>query len=109
MVEWASKDLPLTELADVLSLSRLSLYYTPRPPDARELAIKHRIDALYTKYPHYGARRMAYTMSTEGLVTDRKTVRAYKQQMELEGSERADGTLTALAALAMTALSKPYA
>jgi putative transposase len=84
MVEWAGAELPLSEQAELLSVSRSSLYYDPRPPAAREVAIKHRIDALYTEHPYYGARRMAYTLGMEGLVVDRKTARAYMQQMGLE-------------------------
>src|SRR5215212_3923669 len=83
MVEWSGAELPLTDQADLLSLSRSSLYYTPRPPDAREVAIKHRIDALYTEHPYYGARRMVHTLGREGLAIDRKTVGAYMQQMGL--------------------------
>ena len=84
MVEWTGAELPLTEQAELLSLSRSSLYYTPRPPAAREVAIKHRIDALYTEHPYYGARRMAFTLGTQGVVIDRKTARVYMQQMGLE-------------------------
>jgi len=84
MVEWAGAELPLSEQADLLSLSRSSLYYTPRPPGAREIAIKHKIDAIYTEHPYFGARRMAHTLGTEGIVVDRKTARAYMQQMGLE-------------------------
>jgi len=84
MVEWAGAELPLSEQAELLSVSRSSLYYDPRPPAAREVAIKHRIDAIYTEHPYYGARRMAHTLGMEGLVVDRKTARAYMQQMGLE-------------------------
>jgi len=35
--------------ADLLSLSRAGLSYRPRPPSAEEVALKHRIDALYTQ------------------------------------------------------------
>lgn len=84
MIERASTELPLSEQADLLSVSRSSLYYDPRPPAAREIAIKHRIDALYTEHPFYGARRMAYMLGTGDLAVDRKTVRAYMQQMGLE-------------------------
>src|SRR5438132_10650143 len=84
MVEWTGGELPLSEQADLLSVSRSSLYYNPRPPAAREIAIKHRIDAIYTDHPFYGARRMSHTLGLEGLVIDRKTVRAYMQQMGLE-------------------------
>ena len=84
MIERAGAELPLSEQADLISVSRSSLYYNPRPPDAREIAIKHRIDAIYTDYPFYGARRMSHTLGTEGLVVDRKTAGAYMRQMGLE-------------------------
>ena len=44
--------------ADLLSLSRSSLYYQPRPPSARANAIKHRVAQVYTAYPFYGSRRI---------------------------------------------------
>lgn len=84
MVERVGADLPLKEQAHLLSLSRSTLYYTPRPPSTKEVAIKHRIDAIYTAYPFYGARRMAHTLREEGIGLSRKTVRAYMREMGLE-------------------------
>jgi putative transposase len=84
MLEWSGAELPLSEQAELLSISRSSLYYHPRPPDPREVAVKHRIDAIYTEHPFYGARRMAHALGAEGLAIDRKTARAYMQQMGLE-------------------------
>jgi putative transposase len=74
----------LSEQADLLSLSRSTLYYIPRPPSAAEVAIKHRIDAIYTDCPFYGARRIAHTLREEGRGISRKTVRAYMREMGLE-------------------------
>lgn len=84
MVERGSAEVSLVEQACLLSVSRSSLYYTPRPPSDREVWIKHRIDALYTEHPYYGARRMAQTLQQEGVFADRKTMRAYMQEMGLE-------------------------
>jgi len=84
MIERASAELPLSEQADLLSISRSSLYYVPRPPDAREIAIKHRIDKLFTDDPCLGARRLAFLLGKEGSVVDRKTVRTYMIEMGLE-------------------------
>ena len=36
----------------MLSISRRSLYYQPVPPPPEEVAIKHRIDELYTALEH---------------------------------------------------------
>ncbi len=54
LVERASSELPLSQQADLLSLSRASLYYQPRPPSAEEVRLKHRIDEVYTQSPFYG-------------------------------------------------------
>ena len=84
MVERVGSELSVTEQTDLLSLSRSSLYYTPRPPSVQEVAVKHRIDAIYTEFPFYGARRIAHTLRQEGTSLSRKTIRAYMQQMGLE-------------------------
>ena len=39
--------------ADRLSLNRSGLYYVPRGISPEEVAMKHRIDELYTKWPFY--------------------------------------------------------
>jgi putative transposase len=83
MIEVGIADVPLTAQADILSLSRSSLYYTPSPPSAHEVAAKHRIDELYLEFPYYGARRMAAQLRREGQALDRKTVRKYMQEMGL--------------------------
>jgi putative transposase len=82
-VERGCADLTLQEQADLLGMSRASLYYTPRPPSAQEVAIKHRLDAIYTKYPFYGSRRILHMLHKEAFVIGRNTVRAYMQEMGL--------------------------
>ena len=43
-------DLPLGRQAELLGLSRSTLYYEPRPVPAGELAIMRRIDDLHLDY-----------------------------------------------------------
>lgn len=50
-VERIGSVLSVKEQAVLLSLSRSSLYYTPPPLSPQEVAVKHRIDAIYTAYP----------------------------------------------------------
>ena len=52
-------DLPLVRQADLLRLSRSTLYYEPRPVPAAELAIMRRIDELHLDYPFAGSRMCA--------------------------------------------------
>ena len=68
-----------------MSLSRSSLYYVPVEPSAREIAIKHRIDELYTKYPFYGSRKMTVVLCQEGLYVSRPTVQSYMREMGIAG------------------------
>jgi putative transposase len=67
--------------ADLLGLSRASLYYQPRPPSAEEVRLKHRIDELYTQCPFYGSRKIAAQLQREGMGINRKTVAWYMSEM----------------------------
>jgi putative transposase len=51
MLEPCSLELSLKAQAELLGLSRSSLYYCPMPPSPEEVAIKHRIDEIYTRWP----------------------------------------------------------
>ena len=84
MVERGDGELSLKEQASLLTLSRSSLYYVPRPPSREEVETKHRIDAIYTKHPFYGSRRIAFTLGAEGVVIGRKTVANYMREMGLQ-------------------------
>jgi putative transposase len=80
-VERGAGELPLSLQADLLSLSRASLYYQPRPPSAEEVRLKHRIDEAYTQSPFYGARKIAAQLQREGMRINRKTVGRYMSEM----------------------------
>src|SRR5258707_1331261 len=71
--------------AELLSLSRSSLYYKPIAPSATEIAIKHRTDELYTQQPFYGSRRITAILKREGVVIERKTVKRHMREMGIAG------------------------
>jgi putative transposase len=81
LVERESGELPLTQQAELLTISRSSLYYQPREPSAEEIAIKHRIDELSTQCPFYGSRKMGAQLRREGVVINRKTVQGHMREM----------------------------
>src|SRR2546429_2126953 len=81
LVERESSSLPLIQQAALLSVSRSSLYYHPREPSAEEIAIKHRIDELYTQCPFYGSRKIEAQLRREGMVINRKTVQRHMREM----------------------------
>ncbi len=80
-MERAEAELPLSQQAELLSVSRASLYYQPRLPSAEEVQLKHRIDEIYTQYPFYGARKIAAQLQREGMGINRKTVGRYMNEM----------------------------
>jgi putative transposase len=82
LVERHHSDLSLKRQAKLLSLSRASLYYQPVPPSVEEIAIKHRIDELYTAYPFYGSRKIRALLKPDWLI-NRKRVQRYMREMGL--------------------------
>lgn len=86
LVDRQDAELPLTVQADLLTLSRRSLYYQPVPPSAEEVAIKHAIDRLYTEQPSYGSRRIAVMLKEDfQLVVNRKAVQRHMREMGIAG------------------------
>lgn len=84
MVEREGRELSIAAQAELLGISRSSLYYHPVEPSPEEVAIKHRIDEIYTEYPFYGSRRMTASLRREGMVINRKAVRRHMRQMGIE-------------------------
>lgn len=70
----------LATQCDLLSLNRTSLYYRPVPPSPEELALKRRIDELYTDYPFYGSRKIAAVLGR-----NRKLVQRHMREMGIAG------------------------
>jgi putative transposase len=83
LIERDKPELTLQQQADLLSISRASLYYRPVPPSAEEIAIKHRLDELYTEFPYYGSRKMKRLLGATWLIS-RKRVQRYMREMGLE-------------------------
>lgn len=83
-MEREQPELSLKRQAALLSLSRASLYYQPLPPSAEEIAIKHRIDELYTAHPFYGSRKLTALLQSDWPI-NRKRVQRYMREMGLAG------------------------
>lgn len=84
-MDHAADALPLTIQAELLSISRRSLYYQPVAPSAEEVALKHRLDELYTAHPFYGSRRLTVLLREEFGPINRKRVQRYMQEMGITG------------------------
>lgn len=85
MLEPSSLELSLKIQAELLGVSRSSLYYHPQPPSHEEVAIKHRIDELYTRWPFYGSRRITVVLNQEEIIVSRPTVQRYMREMGIAG------------------------
>jgi putative transposase len=81
-LEHDALELTLTAQCELLGLNRTGLYYAPMPPSALEVAIKHRIDELYTAYPFYGSRKMTHALRPDYIV-NRKAVQRHMREMGL--------------------------
>jgi len=83
LVERNGAELSLKKQAELLSISRASLYYQPVAPPAEEIKLNHRIDELYTDYPFYGSRRIRAMLRREGWGINRKRVQRCMREMGL--------------------------
>ena len=84
LIERPPAELSLQRQAELLSLSRASLYYQPTRPSAEEIAIKHRIDELYTAHPFYGSRKILVELRKHWSI-GRERVQHYMRDMGLAG------------------------
>jgi len=70
--------------AELLDLSRSSVYYTPRPLPERDLMLMRRIDQLHLDMPFYGARKIARELQKEGHGVGRRHVTTLMHRMGIE-------------------------
>ena len=87
-----SHDLALTRQAELLTLSRSSLYYEPRPVPEADLAIMRRIDELHLDYPFAGSRMLRDLLRGEGIAIGREHVRTLMKRMGIEAIYRRPNT-----------------
>src|SRR5579883_1603108 len=83
LIDRTNGELSLSAQTQLLGLNRTSLYYQPVPPSAEEIALKHRIDQLYTDHPSYGSRRITGQLRREGIKVNRKAVMRHMHEMGL--------------------------
>src|SRR5262245_39027931 len=81
LLECDTAELPLTTQTNLLSLNRSSLYYRSVVPSPKEVALKHRIDEIYTERPYYGVRRITAQLRREGVVVNHKAVGRHMREM----------------------------
>jgi putative transposase len=81
-------DLPITKQADVLRISRGSVYYLPRPVSEADLAIMRRLDRLHLELPFAGSRMLRGLLAADGCKIGRRHVKTLMKRMGLEALYR---------------------
>jgi putative transposase len=87
MIDRGAK-LSVKRQAELLELSRSSVYYAPRPISERDLMLMRRLDELHLEAPYYGARKLAHQLKREGHEVGRRHVRTLMQRMGIEALYR---------------------
>ena len=84
--------LSLTRQAELLGISRGSLYYEPRPTSEDDLRLMRRIDELHMEFPFAGSRMMKGLLSQEGFTVGRLHVATLMKTMGIEALYRRPNT-----------------
>jgi putative transposase len=87
-----SHGLAVLRQAKALNVSRGSIYYTPRPVSAGDLAIMRRIDKLHLEYPFAGSRMLRDMLRREGIGIGRRHVATLMKRMGIEAIYRRPNT-----------------
>jgi putative transposase len=85
-------DLPLTRQAQILGLSRSSLYYVPAPVSEVDLALMREIDRLHLEHPFAGARMLRDMLKRKGHAVGRRHIARLMRLMGVEALYRKQRT-----------------
>ena len=81
-------DLPITKQAEVLRISRGSVYYLPRPVPEADLVIMRQLDRLHLEFPFAGSRMLRGLVAAEGCKVGRRHVKTLMRRMGIEALYR---------------------
>ncbi len=84
--------LSLTRQAELLGISRGSLYYEPRPVCEAELALMRRIDELHLEFPFAGSLMLKGLLRQDGVSVGRQHVGTLMKRMGIEALYRKPNT-----------------
>jgi len=84
--------LSVARQARLLSISRSSLYYRPRPLSADDLRLMRVIDELHLEYPFAGSRLLRDMLLQRGVQVGRRHIRTLMRRMAIEALYRKPNT-----------------
>jgi putative transposase len=85
-------DLPITQQARALGISRGCVYSLPRPVAAADLAIMRRMDELHLEFPFAGSRMLRDLLNRERIEIGRRRVATLIKRMGMEAIDRKPNT-----------------
>ena len=81
-------DLAITKQAEVLNISRGSVYYLPRPVSPSDLKLMRRLDELHLELPFAGSRMLRALLAAEGSKVGRRHIVTLMRRMGIEALYR---------------------
>ena len=87
-----SHELAVKRQAELVGISRASVYYLPKPMSEADLALMRMIDELHLEYPFAGARMLRDMLKARGLEVGRKHVATLMRRMDIEAMYRRPNT-----------------
>src|SRR6202051_4544760 len=81
-------DLSITKQAEILKISRGSVYYLPRPVSSADLEIMRQLDPLHLEYPFAGSRMLRGLLALQGCKIGRRHVKTLMRRMGIEALYR---------------------
>jgi putative transposase len=85
-------DLAIKQQAEVLGISRSTVYYEPRPISAEDLWLMRRLDELHLNYPFAGSRMLRGLLWQQGLEVGRRHIKTLMRRMGIEAIYRKPNT-----------------
>jgi putative transposase len=85
-------DLSLAKQADVLNISRGSIYYEPVAVSAEDLCLMRRMDELHLDHPFAGSRMLRDLLAADGSEVGRRHVTTLMRKMGIEAVYRRPNT-----------------
>ncbi len=85
-------ELPIKRQAQLLGISRGTVYYHPEPVSPAELALMRRIDELHLEYPFAGSRMLRDMLRLQGLEVGRRHVGTLMRRMGIQALYRKPNT-----------------
>ena len=84
--------LSVTRQAQLLGISRGSVYYLPRPVSDSALALMRRLDELHLEHPFMGARMLRDQLARQGIHAGRRHIGTLMQRMGITALAPQPGT-----------------